>query len=123
MFSRIQWKVEPISIEVEWEILKNHMKLLEMEDKISEMKNSPERISSRLDIEEKCSLTLKTQGQKLLKMKHRGRKKYVKGSFSGKDKLYEMKTWIYPKEERVLEIGNICVNIKGSFINSVLSPI
>lgn len=60
MFSRIQWKVEPISIEVEWEILKNHMKLLEMEDKISEMKNSPERISSRLDIEEKCSLTLKT---------------------------------------------------------------
>lgn len=42
-------------------------------------------------------------------------------SFSGKDnKLYETETYIYPKEERVLEVGNMWVNIKDSFFSFLL---
>lgn len=50
-----------INIEMEG-IKNNHIKLVEIKNKISEMKNSPERISIRLDIEEQWLLILKTQG-------------------------------------------------------------
>lgn len=62
-----------INIEIE-DIKINHTKLVDMTNKISEIKNSPDRLSSIVDIEEKCSLILKTQGRKLSKMKHKGKK-------------------------------------------------
>lgn len=39
---------------------KNHIQLGQWKNKISEMKHTLERTSSRLDTEEKCSLNLET---------------------------------------------------------------
>lgn len=67
------------------------------------MKNSPERISSRLDIEEKCPLILKTQEWKLSKMKHqRGGKKDLKNRTIASGKISNNLTFVYgsPRKRR-----------------------